>query len=196
MQSVTFDRFTITPNCQSTCCLGGSGETRIREVLRGQMYPFDLVIHARSYFILDKDRHIVVASDKFPGTKADVTAIIGHSLEDIFETHELLFWRGLIELAWVSKACVELRASEDFQVYKIMIKAIWNDDEILGCLVTRFPYESDLKPLATLPTSDMLDVVLNPKTVYDNGSLLLCHHDEEKDDISSRDPCHRRRSSS
>jgi hypothetical protein len=170
---------------------GPRAKTRIHEVLRGQAYPFDIVIHARSYFILDKDRRIVVASDNFPGVKVNITSIIGHFLEDIFETHELLFWRGLIELAWVSKACVELRASEEFQVYKIIIKAIWNDDEILGCLVTRFPYESDVKPLATLPSSDRLDVALNPRTTYDNTSLLCHHHD-----IPSRDPRHHHPSSS
>lgn len=141
MPQLVFDRFTITPNCQSNCCLFGSRDS-IHEVLRGQAHPFDIIIEARTYLLLDKDKKVVLSSDTFPRIKEGVSPLQGKSLEEIFDEPELLFWKGLVELAWVSKACVELRASENHTLYKILVKAIWNDEQVHGCLISRFPYST------------------------------------------------------
>jgi hypothetical protein len=147
-------------------------------VLRGERYPFNLVIEAQTYLILDKDRRIVQASYNFPGTRKGLTNMCGMELKDAFDTHEFLFWCGLVELACVSKACVELRASEKYQVYKIIIKAIWNDNDIMGCIITRFPYNTQKQYISTnnlLTLNDEQHLRLEDDETRDDGKNELSH---------------------
>lgn len=137
--SFKFDHFQLTPKCDSNCCLSVS-PNKIHEVLKNRMHPFDILIGEHSYLLLDKNKTVVLASETFPKTKTE--NLIGLSLDDIFDKHEFDFWYQLVEKAWNSNECIEVRASENHKVHKIIIKTISNDNDVHGCIISRFPFST------------------------------------------------------